>query len=217
MLDSVAAMDRFLNLIAAEPDIARVPVMVDSSTWDVIETGLQCVQGKAVVNSISLKEGEGPFLRAGAAGPALWRGRGGHGLRRARPGRHGRTQVCDLRACLSPADRAGRLSGAKTLFSTRIFLPWPPVSRSTMITAVAFIEATRQIKAETAARADQRRRQQRVVFVPRQRPGARGHAFGVSVSRHPGRHGHGYRERRPAGDLRRHSGRNCATRSRTSS
>jgi 5-methyltetrahydrofolate--homocysteine methyltransferase len=63
MLDSKAAMVRFLNLIAAEPDIARVPVMIDSSKWDVIEAGLKCVQGKPVVNSISLKEGESEFLR----------------------------------------------------------------------------------------------------------------------------------------------------------
>jgi len=62
MLDSVEAMDRFLKLIAAEPDIARVPAMVDSSRWDVIEAGLKCVQGKSVVNSISLKEGEEQFL-----------------------------------------------------------------------------------------------------------------------------------------------------------
>jgi 5-methyltetrahydrofolate--homocysteine methyltransferase len=63
MLDSKAAMVRFLSLIAAEPDIARVPVMIDSSKWDVIEAGLKCVQGKPVVNSISLKEGEDEFLR----------------------------------------------------------------------------------------------------------------------------------------------------------
>lgn len=61
MLDSRAAMVRFLNLIASEPDIARVPIMIDSSKWEVIEAGLQCVQGKAVVNSISLKEGEEQF------------------------------------------------------------------------------------------------------------------------------------------------------------
>ncbi|WP_422647693.1 methionine synthase [Cupriavidus sp. H18C1] len=61
MLDSKAAMVRFLNLIASEPDIARVPIMIDSSKWEVIEAGLQCVQGKAVVNSISLKEGEEQF------------------------------------------------------------------------------------------------------------------------------------------------------------
>jgi 5-methyltetrahydrofolate--homocysteine methyltransferase len=63
MLDSRAAMVRFMNLIASEPDIARVPVMIDSSKWDVIEAGLKCVQGKPIVNSISLKEGEGEFLR----------------------------------------------------------------------------------------------------------------------------------------------------------
>jgi 5-methyltetrahydrofolate--homocysteine methyltransferase len=63
MLDSSAAMVSFLNLIASEPDISRVPVMIDSSKWSVIEAGLKCVQGKAVVNSISLKEGEAEFLR----------------------------------------------------------------------------------------------------------------------------------------------------------
>ncbi len=63
MLDSVAAMTRFLNLIASEPDIARIPVMLDSSKWEVIEAGLKCLQGKAIVNSISLKEGEAEFLR----------------------------------------------------------------------------------------------------------------------------------------------------------
>ncbi len=62
LLDSEKAMTTFLNLIASEPDIARVPVMIDSSKWSVIEAGLKCVQGKAVVNSISMKEGEGAFL-----------------------------------------------------------------------------------------------------------------------------------------------------------
>ncbi len=74
MLDSEAAMTKFLNLVAAEPDIARVPVMIDSSKWTVLQAGLRCVQGKPVVNSISLKEGEeafrqqaGEILRFGAA------------------------------------------------------------------------------------------------------------------------------------------------------
>ena len=62
MLDSRTAMVRFLNLIASEPDIARVPVMLDSSRWDILEAGLQCLQGKGIVNSISLKEGEASFL-----------------------------------------------------------------------------------------------------------------------------------------------------------
>ncbi|MGL5823878.1 MAG: methionine synthase [Nocardioides sp.] len=63
MIDGVAAMDRFLKLLAAEPDISRVPVMVDSSKWEVIEAGLKCVQGKPIVNSISMKEGEESFIQ----------------------------------------------------------------------------------------------------------------------------------------------------------
>ena len=62
LLDSEAAMEKFLNLISVEPDIARVPFMIDSSKWSVIERGLKCVQGKAIVNSISLKEGEKVFI-----------------------------------------------------------------------------------------------------------------------------------------------------------
>jgi len=67
MLDGAEAMRTFLNLIAAEPDIARVPVMIDSSKWDVIEAGLKCVQGKCIVNSISMKEGEDKFREQAAA------------------------------------------------------------------------------------------------------------------------------------------------------
>ncbi len=67
LLDSVAAMRTYLNLIAAEPDIARVPVMIDSSKWEVIEAGLKCVQGKAIVNSISMKEGEAKFIEQAKA------------------------------------------------------------------------------------------------------------------------------------------------------
>ncbi len=63
MLDAIKAMSHFLNLVASEPDIARVPIMIDSSKWEVIEAGLKCVQGKAIVNSISMKEGEAEFLR----------------------------------------------------------------------------------------------------------------------------------------------------------
>jgi 5-methyltetrahydrofolate--homocysteine methyltransferase len=62
LIDGVAAMTRFLNLISAEPSVARVPVMIDSSRWDILEAGLRCVQGKPIVNSISLKEGEAKFL-----------------------------------------------------------------------------------------------------------------------------------------------------------
>src|SRR3546814_11231236 len=62
MIDGVAAMDRFRRLVASEPEISRVQVMIDSSKWEVIEAGLKCVQGKGIVNSISLKEGEEAFV-----------------------------------------------------------------------------------------------------------------------------------------------------------
>ena len=63
MLDGVQAMTTFVNLVAAEPDISRVPIMIDSSKWDVIVAGLKCLQGKGIVNSISLKDGEEAFLK----------------------------------------------------------------------------------------------------------------------------------------------------------
>ena len=66
LLDGPQAMTTYLNLLATEPEVARVPIMVDSSSWDVIEAGLKCVQGKGVVNSISLKEGEEDFLAKAA-------------------------------------------------------------------------------------------------------------------------------------------------------
>ena len=65
MLDAVHAMTTFLKLIASEPDISRIPLMIDSSKWHVIEAGLKWAQGKCIVNSISLKEGEEPFIEAG--------------------------------------------------------------------------------------------------------------------------------------------------------
>ena len=86
MLDSEKAMTTFLNRSSAEPDIARVPIMVDSSKWSVIEAGLKCVQGKGIVNSISLKEGEERFASR-RENPALRRRRDRDGLRRKRPGR----------------------------------------------------------------------------------------------------------------------------------
>jgi 5-methyltetrahydrofolate--homocysteine methyltransferase len=63
LLDGVQEMTHFLNLLASDPDVARVPLMIDSSKWEVIEAGLKCTQGKSIVNSISLKNGESEFLR----------------------------------------------------------------------------------------------------------------------------------------------------------
>ena len=98
MIDGEQAMTKFLNLVSAEPEIARVPIMVDSSKWSVIEAGLKCVQGKSIVNSISLKEGEETFLAQARLVRRYGAARRGHGLRRAGAGRHGRAQGRDLRA-----------------------------------------------------------------------------------------------------------------------
>ncbi len=110
LLDSEAAMVTFLNLIAAEPDIARVPVMVNSSKFSVIEAGLKCLQGKPVVNSISMKERRGRLHRARQDRAPLRRRRGGDGVRRKRPGRHVRAQDGDLQTRLRHSGEHGRLS-----------------------------------------------------------------------------------------------------------
>ncbi|MEI9930014.1 MAG: dihydropteroate synthase [Rhizomicrobium sp.] len=96
LIDSEAAMRRFLLMAAGEPDISRVPAMIDSSKWSVIEAGLKCVQGKGIVNSISLKEGEARVHRTREAGHALWRRRGRDGIRRTGTGRYARAQDRDL-------------------------------------------------------------------------------------------------------------------------
>ena len=105
LLDAEQAMTTFLNLLATEPEVARIPIMVDSSRFSVLEAGLKCVQGKGIVNSISLKEGEEAFLEAGPHDPRLRRRRRRDGVRRRRAGGHGRAQGRDLRPRLRPADR----------------------------------------------------------------------------------------------------------------
>ena len=111
MLDSKAAMVRFLNLIAGEPEIARVPIMIDSSKWEVIEAGLKCIQGKGIVNSISLKEGEDAFRhqaklvrRYGAAAVVMAFDEKGQADTYER-------KIRDLRARLPHPGRRGRLPG----------------------------------------------------------------------------------------------------------
>ena len=112
LLDSQKAMVEFLNLVAAEPDIARVPVMVDSSKFEVIEAGLKCIQGKPMVNSISLKEGEEKFIeqakivrRHGAAVVVMAFDEQGQADTRAR-----KVEICI--AGLQDPDREGRLPAA---------------------------------------------------------------------------------------------------------
>jgi 5-methyltetrahydrofolate--homocysteine methyltransferase len=146
MLDSVEAMSRFLRLIAAEPDISVVPVMVDSSRWDVIEAGLKCIQGKGVVNSISLKEGEGPFLeharlcrRYGAAVVVM------------AFDEEGQADTADRKVAI--ATRAHRLLTEQAGFEPEDVILDPNIfAIGTGIEeharyAIAYIEATRRIKA----------------------------------------------------------------------
>ena len=99
-------MEKFLWLL--HDDDVRVPIMIDSSDWNVIEAGLKCCQGKSIVNSISMKEGEEKFLEQARTDSTLWSGNHRHGLRRNRTGSHLRREGADLQASLQAADRENR-------------------------------------------------------------------------------------------------------------
>ena len=146
MLDSKAAMVRFLNLIASEPEIARVPIMVDSSKWEVIEAGLRCIQGKAIVNSISLKEGEQKFRheallckRYGAAVVVMAFDEQGQADTYAR-----KTAICE-RAYRLLVDEIG-FPPEDIIFDPNVFAIATGIDEHNNY-AVDFIEATRWIKA----------------------------------------------------------------------
>ena len=145
LLDSQKAMTTFLNLIAAEPDIARVPVMIDSSKWEVIEAGLQCVQGKSIVNSISMKEGEDTFrkharacLRYGAAVVVMAFDEQGQADTAAR-----KIEIC-TRAYKILVDEVG-FPPEDIIFDPNIFAVATGIEEHDNY-AVDFIEATRVIK-----------------------------------------------------------------------
>lgn len=105
MIDGASAMTRYLQLLASEPEVAKVPFMIDSSKWEVIEAGLKCLQGKGIVNSISLKEGEEKFRHNAKNGAQVRCGRCGHGFRRAGPGRDLRGKDPHLRTRLPHSRR----------------------------------------------------------------------------------------------------------------
>ena len=145
MLDSQAAMVRFLNLIAGEPEIARVPIMIDSSKWSVIEAGLKCIQGKGIVNSISLKEGEAEFKRQatlvrryGAAAVVMAFDEQGQADTFAR-----KTEIC-ARAYRILVDEVG-FPAEDIIFDPNIFAIATGIEEHDNY-AVDFIEATRWIK-----------------------------------------------------------------------
>ena len=146
LLDSKQAMVTYLNLIASEPDISRVPLMIDSSKWEVIEAGLQCVQGKPIVNSISLKEGEAKFreqatacLRYGAAVVVMAFDEQGQADTRAR-----KVEIC-TRAYRLLVDDIG-FPPEDIVFDPNIFAVATGIEEHDNY-AVDFIEATREIKA----------------------------------------------------------------------
>ncbi len=146
MLDSKAAMVRFLNLMAGEPEIARVPVMIDSSKWSVIEAGLQCIQGKGIVNSISMKEGQAEFRRQatlvrryGAAAVVMAFDEQGQADTFAR-----KTEIC-ARAYKVLVDEVG-FAPEDIIFDPNIFAIATGIEEHDNY-AVDFIEATRWIKA----------------------------------------------------------------------
>jgi len=145
MLDSQAAMVRFLNLIAGEPDIARVPIMIDSSKWEVIEAGLRCVQGKGIVNSISMKEGVEAFKhharlikRYGAAAVVMAFDEKGQADTYAR-----KIEICE-RAYRILVDEVG-FPAEDIIFDPNIFAIATGIEEHNNY-AVDFIEATRWIK-----------------------------------------------------------------------
>ncbi len=147
LLDSEKAMTTFLNLIASEPDISRVPVMIDSSKWAVIEAGLKCVQGKAIVNSISMKEGEEPFLdharkvlRYGAAVVVMAFDESGQAETAER-----KFSICE-RAYRLLTDRVG-FAPEDIIFDPNIFAVATGIEEHSNY-GVAFIEAARRIRAE---------------------------------------------------------------------
>lgn len=146
MLDSQAAMVRFLNMISGEPDIARVPIMIDSSKWEVIEAGLKCIQGKGIVNSISLKEGEAAFidhakkvLRYGAAVIVMAFDKTGQADTRQR-----KTEICQ-RAYRILTEQVG-FPPEDIIFDPNIFAVATGIPEHNNY-AVDFIEACKDIKA----------------------------------------------------------------------
>jgi 5-methyltetrahydrofolate--homocysteine methyltransferase len=145
MLDGVASMAKFLNLIASEPDISRVPIMIDSSKWEVIEAGLKCVQGKSIVNSISMKEGEAKFIeqatlvkRYGAAAIIMAFDEDGQADTRER-----KTQIC-TRAYRILVDVVG-FPPEDIIFDPNIFAIATGIDEHDNY-AVDFIEAIKDIK-----------------------------------------------------------------------
>ena len=166
-----------------------------------IEAGLKCVQGKPIVNSISLKEGEEAFLHHARLCRDVRRRRRRHGLRRAGPGRHAGAQGRDLHPRLPAADRGGRLPARGHRLRPQ-HLRHRHRHRGARQLRRRLHRGDAADHRDPAPRARLGRRLQPLLLVPRQRAGARGDARGLPLPRHPRRHGHGHRQRRAARGLR---------------
>ena len=214
MLDSEEAMTTFLRLIAAEPDISRVPVLIDSSKWEVIEAGLKCLQGKPIVNSISLKEGEEAFIeqarlvkRYGAAVLVMAFDETGQAESAAR-----KFEICER--AFGILTREVGFSPSDVIFDPNIS-PSPPASRSTTNTPPP-ISRLSSASRPNSRRAGERGGEQRVFLLPGQQRRARSlhSAFLYHAIR---RDGHGHRERGAVGGVSGNSGRPSRKDSRTCS
>ncbi len=201
MIDGVAAMDRFTKLVASEPDISRVPVMVDSSKFEVIEAGLKNVQGKPIVNSISLKEGEESFIaharlcrKYGAAAVVMAFDEDGQADNLQR-----RQSICE-RAYRILVDVVG-FPAEDIIFDPNVFAVATGIEEHASY-GLDFIEADPLDQGEPAGRQGLGRHLQRELLLPRQQPRARGDPRGLPVPRHQGRARHGHRQRRGPGGLR---------------
>ena len=201
MLDGVAAMRRFVNLIAAEPDIAKLPVMVDSSKFSVIEAGLECLQGKGVVNSISLKEGEEAFVRQ-----AQIVRRFGAAVVVMAFDETGQATTVDHRLVI--AKRAYKILTEQVGFPPEDIIFDPNIlddrhgHRGARRLRGQLHRGVPANQGRATRHQDLGRRVEPELRVPHVATRARGDALGVPLSRDPGRARHGDRQRRPARGVR---------------
>ena len=200
LLDSEYAMTTFLKLIAAEPDIARVPVMIDSSKWTVIEAGLKCVSGKPIVNSISMKEGEEEFLSHarkvrdyGAAVVVMAFDEVGQADTKER-----KVEICERAYKLLVAEG---FPPEDIIFDPNIFAIATGIEEHRTLRPRLHRRLPRD-QGALPARPYLRRPLQPQLLLPRQRAGAPRHAFDLPLPRHSRRPRHGDRQRRPTGRLR---------------
>ena len=214
MLDSEAAMVRFLKLIAGEPEIARVPMMIDSSKWSRHRGRPEVHPGQGHRQQHQLKEGEAEFRRQatlvrryGAAAVVM-------AFDETGPGRHLPAQDRDLRTRLPDPGRRNRLPGRGHHLRPQ-HLRHRHRHRGARQLRGRLHRGHALDQGQPARRQGQRRGQQRQLQLPRQRPGARGHPHRVPVPRDPRRAGHGHRQRRHGRRLRRPGRRSCASASRT--